>query len=37
VGKVETGERRLDVGEFVEVAKALEENPETLFRRVLRW
>lgn len=37
VGKIETGERRLDVGEFVEVAKALGENPETLFRRVMRW
>lgn len=37
VGKIETGERRLDVGEFVEVAKALGVDPAVLFRRVMRW
>lgn len=37
IGKVETGERRLDIGEFVELARALGEDPEKLFRRVLRW
>lgn len=37
VSKIETGERRLDVGEFVEYAKAVGVNPLRLFKRVLDW
>jgi transcriptional regulator with XRE-family HTH domain len=35
VAKVEGGERRLDVLEFVMLAKALGENPTALFDRLL--
>jgi hypothetical protein len=34
---VENGERRLDVVEFVELAKALKVDPVVLFSRFLRW
>ncbi len=36
VAKYEGGERRLDVIEFIAVAKALEADPEELFRQILR-
>ncbi|WP_280176929.1 helix-turn-helix domain-containing protein [Roseibium aquae] len=35
VAKVEGGERRLDVVEFVALAKAIGENPTELFDRLL--
>lgn len=35
VSKVETGERRLDVGEFVEYAQAINADAVKLLRRVL--
>jgi transcriptional regulator with XRE-family HTH domain len=35
VAKVEGGERRLDLVEFVMLAKALGENPTALFDRLL--
>jgi transcriptional regulator with XRE-family HTH domain len=35
IAKVEGGERRLDVVEFVMLAKALGENPTALFDRLL--
>lgn len=35
VAKVEGGERRLDVVEFVMMAKAMGENPTALFNRLL--
>lgn len=31
VGRLEAGERRLDVVEFIEIAKALEADPAKLF------
>lgn len=34
---VESGERRLDVGEFKQIAIALGVSPLTMFRRWLRW
>lgn len=36
VGRFETGERRLDVVEFVAVAKALKVDPIELFARFVR-
>jgi transcriptional regulator with XRE-family HTH domain len=37
VAATETGERRLDVVEFFEVAAALGVEPMALFERVARW
>jgi transcriptional regulator with XRE-family HTH domain len=37
VAATETGERRLDVVEFFELAEALEVDPVALFERVARW
>jgi len=37
VAKVEVGERRLDVVEFVAIAKALKIEPEKMFARFLSW
>lgn len=37
IGKIETGERRLDVVEFVELAQALKLEPLVLFERYLAW
>jgi transcriptional regulator with XRE-family HTH domain len=36
VWRVEAGERRVDLVEFVKIAKALEVDPVTLFRRIVR-
>jgi transcriptional regulator with XRE-family HTH domain len=37
VSKIETGERRVDVGEFMEIARALRIDPVALFTRVVQW
>ncbi len=37
IAKIEAGERRLDVAEFILIAGALKVEPEVLFGRVLRW
>jgi transcriptional regulator with XRE-family HTH domain len=37
IAKIESGERRIDVAEFISIAKAMKVDPETLFGRVLRW
>jgi transcriptional regulator with XRE-family HTH domain len=37
IAKIEIGERRLDVVEFVALAKALKVDPAVLFDRFLRW
>lgn len=37
VSKTETGERKLGVLEFIAFAKALGEDPEDLFRRLVHW
>lgn len=37
ISKIESGERRLDVVEFIEVAKAMQIDPVTLFKRVVQW
>ena len=37
ITKIETGERRLDVVEFFEIAGALDVDPVTLFTRIARW
>ena len=37
ITKVETGERRLDVIEFFEIADSLGVDPVVLFTRVARW
>ena len=37
IGKIETGERRLDLVEFVAIAKALKVDPRVLFERFLSW
>lgn len=36
VGRIELGERRLDVVEFVAVAKALKQDPVELFARFVK-
>ncbi len=35
VSKVESGERRLDVGEFVELASAINADPVAVLRRAI--
>lgn len=37
VSKFEAGERRLDVVEFTEIAKALKVDAEVLFSRFMHW
>lgn len=37
LAKIESGERRIDVPEFISIANALNVAPETLLGRVLRW
>jgi transcriptional regulator with XRE-family HTH domain len=37
IAKIESGERRIDVAEFITIAGALKVEPEQLFARVLRW
>ena len=37
IAKIESGERRLDVPEFITIADALKIEPATLLSRVLRW
>jgi ribosome-binding protein aMBF1 (putative translation factor) len=37
VGKIETGERRLDVVEFIAIAKVLKVEPALLITRVVNW
>jgi len=37
VAAIESGERRLDVVEFFELAEVLGVKPEALFERVARW
>ncbi len=37
IGKIEAGERRCDIPEFIKIAKAMRWDPEVLFRRVVRW
>ena len=36
VAKFERGERRIDVAEFIEIAKAMEVSPPRLFSAVLK-
>ena len=36
VSKYETGERRLDVPEFIRISRSLDANPETLITQILR-
>jgi transcriptional regulator with XRE-family HTH domain len=37
IAKIEAGERRVDVSEFIKIAEALKIAPDLLFQRVLRW
>jgi transcriptional regulator with XRE-family HTH domain len=37
LAKVETSRRRLDLVEFLEIAKALKLDPAVLFARVVNW
>lgn len=37
VSKIEQGRRDVTVADLVLIARALEVDPETLFRRVLHW
>ena len=37
IAKIECGERRVDVPEFITIARALSLDPELLLGRVLRW
>lgn len=37
ISKIEAGERRLDVLEFMEIAEALEVDPVDLFKRFANW
>jgi transcriptional regulator with XRE-family HTH domain len=35
VGRIESGERRIDVIEFIEIARVLEVDPRQLFAKIL--
>jgi len=35
IGRIEAGERRIDVVEFIEIAHALQVDPRKLFARLL--
>jgi len=35
VGRIESGERRVDVIEFIEIARVLEVDPRQLFAKIL--
>jgi transcriptional regulator with XRE-family HTH domain len=37
VAKIENGERRLDVPEFLSICRVLKADPETMIRRVVQW
>ncbi len=37
IAKIESGERRVDVAEFIRIAEALAMEPAALLARVLRW
>lgn len=37
IAKIEAGERRIDVPEFITIANGLNIDPVTLLDRVLRW
>jgi transcriptional regulator with XRE-family HTH domain len=37
VAKIEAGDRRIELPDFILIARALNTDPETLFRRVMRW
>jgi transcriptional regulator with XRE-family HTH domain len=37
IARIESGERRIDVAEFITIAGALNVEPELLLGRVLRW
>ena len=37
IAKVESGRRRLDLVEFMEIAKALKLEPTVLFARITNW
>ena len=37
LAKVETSRRRLDLVEFLEIAKALKLDPAVLFARIMNW
>jgi transcriptional regulator with XRE-family HTH domain len=37
LAKLEAGERKLDVADFILVARALNIDPEVLFRRIMKW
>jgi transcriptional regulator with XRE-family HTH domain len=37
VVRMESGKRRIDVAEFIEVAKALDVPPELLLAKILQW
>jgi transcriptional regulator with XRE-family HTH domain len=36
IGRIEAGERRVDVVEFIEIVKALDQDPKTLFGELLK-
>ena len=35
VGRIEAGERRVDVVEFIEIARILKADPKRLFKKIL--
>lgn len=37
VGAIETGRRKVEVGDVIEAAKALNVDPITLFKRIIAW
>jgi transcriptional regulator with XRE-family HTH domain len=37
VTKIEQGQLRIEVPDFIMIARALDVDPETVFRRVMRW
>jgi transcriptional regulator with XRE-family HTH domain len=35
IGRIEAGERRIDVVEFIEIARALEADPQQVFAKLV--
>jgi DNA-binding XRE family transcriptional regulator len=37
MGAIESGRRKIDVGELIEIAKTLDVHPMKLLQRILEW
>jgi transcriptional regulator with XRE-family HTH domain len=37
LAKMEAGDRKIDIADFILIARALDTEPDVLFRRILKW